>query len=131
MVNKLRQRTPPLTRRDALRRLVGGLTGNGCKPLDVRFVNRQGVPHDGINFSTAHQVGSCRMANSKSQGVCGADGEVFGYPGLFVTDGAAIPTSLAVNTSLTILANAERIVDGILVRLGKLGRPSIAAAAPR
>ena len=71
------------------------------------------------------------MANSKSQGVCGADGEVFGYPGLFVTDGAAIPTSLAVNTSLTILANAERIVDGIMVRLGKLGRPSIATAAPR
>jgi hypothetical protein len=29
-------------------------------------------------------------------------GRVFGYPGLFVSDGAAIPTSLAVNTSLTI-----------------------------
>ena len=43
-------------------------------------------------------------------------GEVFGYPGLFITDGAAIPSSLAVNTSLTILANAERIAAGILGR---------------
>jgi choline dehydrogenase-like flavoprotein len=41
---------------------------------------------------------------------------VFGYPGLCVTDGAAIPSSLAVNTSLTILANAERSAAGIVER---------------
>lgn len=104
---------------------------NGCTPLDVRFVNQQGLPHDDINFSTTHQVGSCRMADSKWQGVCSADGEVFGYPGLFVTDGAAIPTSLAVNTSLTILANAERIVDGILVRLRDLRLPAISTEGRR
>jgi cholesterol oxidase len=43
-------------------------------------------------------------------------GEVFGHPGLYVTDGAAIPGSLAVNPSLTILANAERIAAGIVER---------------
>ncbi len=40
MGNKLRQRTPPLTRRDALRRLVGGITGlvaAGCTPLRIVF----------------------------------------------------------------------------------------------
>ena len=49
------------------------------------------------------------MADSKNNGVVDAFGEVFDYPGIFITDGAAIPTSLAVNSSLTILANAERV----------------------
>ena len=48
------------------------------------------------------------MADRKKDGVVNANCEVFDYPGLFVTDGATIPTSLAVNTSLTILANSER-----------------------
>jgi len=56
------------------------------------------------------------MADSKEQGVVDASGEVFGYPGLYVSDGAAIPSSLAVNTSLTILANAERIAAGLIDR---------------
>ncbi len=54
------------------------------------------------------------MADAKDRGVVNARGEVFEYPGLYVTDGAAIPSSLAVNTSLTILANAERIAAGIV-----------------
>ena len=74
------------------------------------------MPHGDIHFSTAHQVGSCRMADTKQRGVVDASGEVFDYPGLYVSDGAAIPSSLAVNTSLTILANAERIAAGILDR---------------
>ena len=56
------------------------------------------------------------MADDPERGVVNADGEVFGNPGLYVTDGAAIPSSLAVNTSLTILANAERISAGIVRR---------------
>jgi choline dehydrogenase-like flavoprotein len=30
---------------------------------------------------------------------------------MYITDGAAIPSSLAVNPYLTILANAERVAD--------------------
>jgi cholesterol oxidase len=56
------------------------------------------------------------MADSKEHGVVDASGEVFDYPGLYVSDGSAIPSSLAVNTSLTILANAERIAVGLIAR---------------
>lgn len=56
------------------------------------------------------------MANRREDGVVDAYGEVFGYPGIFVTDGASVPSSLAVNSSLTILANAERIADHMVQR---------------
>jgi choline dehydrogenase-like flavoprotein len=94
------------------------LVRNGCRMVDADWVDHGGSPVEGLHFSTAHQVGSCRMADSPAHGVVDAAGEVFGYPGLYVSDGAAIPSSLAVNTSLTILANAERIADGIATRYG-------------
>ncbi len=92
------------------------LRRNGCQPLALDFVDSEGRPYGDVHFSSAHQVGSCRMADSVERGVVDAAGEVFGHPGLFVTDGAAIPSSLAVNTSLTILANAERIAAHLVER---------------
>jgi choline dehydrogenase-like flavoprotein len=103
------------------------LARNGCRPLRAEFIDREGVPYPGIHFFTAHQMGSCRMADSRHRGVCDASGEVFHYPGLYVSDGAAIPSSLAVNASLTILANAERIAAGIVER----HRPRIATETGR
>ena len=84
---------------------------NNCKPIECRLIDHEGKEFEDIHFGTAHMIGSCRMADRKENGVVNAYGEVFGYPGIFVTDGAAVPTSLAVNSSLTILANAERISD--------------------
>ena len=59
-------------------------------------------------------IGSCRMAVDENKGVTDPYGEVFNYPGIYITDGASIPTSLAVNSSLTILANAERIAKHLV-----------------
>lgn len=102
------------------------LRRNGCRLVETEFVNRSGAPHADLHFATAHQVGSCRMADYKSHGVVDAAGEVFEYPGLYISDGAAIPSSLAVNTSLTILANAERVAAGLLERY-RLRVPALAA----
>jgi len=96
------------------------LDRNGCRPVAVQSVDRTGALKPEVFFSTAHQTGSARMADSPSQGVVDADGEVFGCPGLYVSDGAAIPSSLAVNTSLTILANAERIAAGMVEKYGRV-----------
>ena len=94
------------------------LTRNGCRLLRAEMLDPEGTPYPDLHFFTSHHVGSCRMADSPSRGVCDLNGEVFGYPGLYVSDGAAIPSSLAVNSSLTILANAERIALGIAARHG-------------
>ena len=57
---------------------------------------------------TAHPLGGCVMGDSDADGVVNHAGEVWNYPGLFVTDGASIPSALSVNPSLTIGAVAER-----------------------
>src|SRR6185295_15765829 len=41
------------------------LVRNGCRLVDIEFLNRDGAPHGDLFFSTAHQVGSCRMADSR------------------------------------------------------------------
>ena len=94
------------------------LRRNGCRAVRAQFVNQGGEAREELFFSTAHQVGSCRMAARKADGVVDAAGQVFDHPGLYISDGSAIPSSLAVNTSLTILANAERVAAGIVARYG-------------
>jgi choline dehydrogenase-like flavoprotein len=102
------------------------ITRNGATVVDAKGVDQEGAVHSGIRFETTHMIGSCRMADSRDEGVTDAYGEVFDYPGLFVTDGAAIPTSLAVNSSLTILANAERVASYLVRRYGDGGRKEAA-----
>lgn len=73
-----------------------------------------GIPQNMImeslgNMSvTAHILGGAVMASSPKDGVIDIDHQVFGYPGLYVVDGSAIPANVGVNPSLTITALAER-----------------------
>jgi choline dehydrogenase-like flavoprotein len=69
---------------------------------------------DEQKMAAVHPLGTCRMGEDTRQGVVDANGQVFNYPNLFITDGSAIPGALAVNPSLTIAANAERISDYIV-----------------
>ncbi len=57
---------------------------------------------------TPHPLGGCNMGRSPADGVVDHRGEVFGYPGLFVLDGAIVPEAVGVNPSRTIAALAER-----------------------
>ena len=59
---------------------------------------------------TVHCLGGCAMADAAANGVTDPNGKVWGTRGLYVLDGAAIPSSLGVNPSATIAAIAERNV---------------------
>lgn len=87
---------------------------NGAKIVNLDFIDGEGNEYHDIHITTAHMTSSCRMADNIEQGVVNSKGEMFNYPGLFITDGAVIPSSLAVNPYLTILANAERMTDLIV-----------------
>ncbi|MBN2192033.1 MAG: GMC family oxidoreductase [Polyangiaceae bacterium] len=58
--------------------------------------------------TTAHLLGGAVIADSPERGVIDRDHRVFGYDGLFVIDGSAVPANPGVNPSLSIAALAER-----------------------
>jgi cholesterol oxidase len=60
--------------------------------------------------STAHILGGCCMGATPDKGVVGRNGEVFGYPNMFIADGSVVPANLGVNPSLTITALSEYIM---------------------
>jgi len=67
------------------------------------------------NLITPHPLGGCNMGADANNGVVNHRGEVFGYPNLFVADGAIVPEAIGLNPSRTIAALAERIATLITV----------------
>jgi cholesterol oxidase len=57
---------------------------------------------------TAHFLGGAVIGDNAEHGVIDPYHRVYGYPTLFVVDGAAISANLGVNPSLSITAQAER-----------------------
>lgn len=71
---------------------------------------------DARHLITAHPLGGCPIGEDYIQGAVDEFGRVFSgdgrvHDGLFVADGALIPSALGVNPFLTISALAERIAD--------------------
>jgi cholesterol oxidase len=63
---------------------------------------------------TVHPLGGAPIGRHDGEGVCDSYGEVFGFAGLHVLDGAAMPGPVGANPSLTIAALADRACDKIL-----------------
>jgi cholesterol oxidase len=60
---------------------------------------------------TAHILGGATIGDCADTGVVDAYHRVYGYAGLHVVDGAAVPANLGVNPALTITAMAERAMS--------------------
>jgi cholesterol oxidase len=67
---------------------------------------------------TPHPLGGCNMGPTAALGVVDHRGAVFGYPNLYVADGAIIPEAIGANPSKTIAALAERVAK-IIVEEGR------------
>jgi cholesterol oxidase len=74
---------------------------------------------------TVHPLGGAPMGRSPAEGVCDGYGEVYGFPGLYVLDGALLPGPVGANPSLTIAAMADRACDRLLASAA----PSAASSA--
>lgn len=93
---------------DAVRRTMTEIAGE----LGGRFIaNPLSAIHKVI---TVHPLGGAPMGHSPQTGVVDQWGEVFGCPGLYVADGAAMPGPVGANPSLTIAAFADRISTHVL-----------------
>lgn len=91
---------------DAMRRISAQTGGEYVTSFLWRWPSRK--------LLTAHPLGGAVMGADEGQGVVDHAGQVWNYPGLYVTDGASIPSALSVNPSLTIAAVAERAAAWML-----------------
>ncbi|AJY45250.1 GMC oxidoreductase [Martelella endophytica] len=66
----------------------------------------------------SHQCGTARLGDDPATAVLDPDCRSFDHENLFVTDAAALPTSAAVNPSLTVAALALKAGDAIRRELG-------------
>ncbi|WP_051858123.1 GMC oxidoreductase [Streptomyces cellulosae] len=84
----------------------------------------------GNRVITVHPLGGSPMGRHPGEGVCDDIGEVFGFPGLHVLDGALLPGAVGANPSLTIAAVADRACDRILDGQSAPHAAAGASAAP-
>jgi choline dehydrogenase-like flavoprotein len=80
--------------------------------LNAYFKKR--IPLEGVG----HQNGTCRFGTDPKQSVLDVNCRTHDVDNLYVVDGAFFASSGAVNPSLTIIANALRVGDHLLGRLG-------------
>jgi choline dehydrogenase-like flavoprotein len=70
--------------------------------------------NDLVGAYTVHMLASCRIGDDPSTSALDDRHELRDHPGIFVTDGSAVPGALTVNPALTIAALAERAMPGIV-----------------
>jgi len=79
-------------------------------------LGRRPIGSNRILLFSAHQMGTCRIGTSARESVADPDGQVWGVPGLFVTDASAFPTASGVNPMLSIMALARRTAQRMAAR---------------
>jgi choline dehydrogenase-like flavoprotein len=82
-------------------------------PDDLAALRRATLRPWDLDLSAYHPLGTARMGRDPASSVIGPDHQVHDTEGLYVVDGAAVPTSLGVNPQITIMALATRAAEKI------------------
>lgn len=85
---------------------------------DLVRLRRSHVRPWDLDLSAYHPLGTARMGRDQSSSVVGPDHQLHDVPGLYVVDGAAVPSSLGVNPQITIMALATRAAEQIAAAVG-------------
>lgn len=65
------------------------------------------------SYSSAHQMGSCRMSATEDGGVVDKTGKVWGAEGLYVADSSILPSASGVNPMISTLAVSDWVSRGL------------------
>ena len=96
---------------------ASGSTSTTCCPTHAYL--RNDIPVAGV----AHQAGTCRFGRDPETSVLNTDCRAHEVDNLYVVDTSFFPSIGAVNPALTAMANALRVGDHLLARLG-VDRPA-------
>lgn len=86
-------------------------------PGDLEALRRATIRPWDLDLSAYHPLGTARMGRDPSSSVVNQDHQVHDTEGLYVVDGAAVPSSLGVNPQVTIMALATRAAEKIAAAL--------------
>ncbi|HVK85120.1 MAG TPA: GMC family oxidoreductase [Kofleriaceae bacterium] len=86
-------------------------------PRDLVALRRATIKPWDLDLSAYHPLGTARMGRDPATSVIAPDHQVHDTQGLYVVDGAAVPSSLGVNPQVTIMALATRAAEKIAAAL--------------
>ncbi|HEX4008464.1 MAG TPA: GMC family oxidoreductase [Solirubrobacteraceae bacterium] len=112
---------------DQLKSMLGDLGMHHHHLLPHHAYLKNEIPVAGC----AHQAGTCRSGNDPASSVVDGDCKAHELDNLYVADTSIFPSIGAVNPALTAMANALRVGDRLLGRMGvdtSAARPTAAAA---
>lgn len=80
----------------------------------AEFARYSRAPITGLPFTlTVHPLGGAALGSDDRSGVVDHRGEVYGHPGLYVVDGAALPRSPGVPPSMSIAAWSSHVAENL------------------
>lgn len=86
----------------------------------LRRVKEIGVKPFTSTVFSAHQMGSCRMSATVSDGPVRPTGETYECTNLFVADASLFPTALGINPMVTIEAMSRMVARRVVARHGEI-----------
>jgi choline dehydrogenase-like flavoprotein len=110
---------------EQLRSMLGKLDMNEGHLIKRFAYMKNDIPVAGC----AHQAGTCRFGTDPSDSVLDVDCKAHEVDNLYVVDTSFFPSISAVNPALTAMANALRVGDHLLERLGVSATAATTAAA--
>jgi choline dehydrogenase-like flavoprotein len=103
-----------------LKHLLGSLGMHPDHLVPRHAYLKNDIPVAGV----AHQAGTCRFGSDPASSVLNTDCRAHEVDNLYVVDTSCFPSIGAVNPALTAMANAIRVADHLVERLGRAHAPA-------